>query len=108
MSQMTRTMPPPLIATAPPIYSRLPEPQRLGWRGRLVALLIAAGCLAVLGTAVWLRPNSQGFGTHQQLKLEPCMFLQRFGVPCIACGMTTSFSYFVRGRLLPSLYVQPM
>jgi hypothetical protein len=40
--------------------------------------------------------------------LEPCQFEFRTGVPCITCGMTTSFAHFARGQLLASFYVQPM
>ena len=42
-----------------------------------------------------------------QLGLVPCQFLARTGLPCPTCGMTTSFSWFVRGNLLASLWVQP-
>jgi len=62
----------------------------------------------VLITAASLTPNRQGFGTHTALGLQPCSFLARTGLPCPACGMTTSFACFVRGHLLNSLYVQPM
>ncbi len=38
----------------------------------------------------------------------PCYMLQTTGVPCMACGMTTSFAWFARGNLPASLYIQPM
>ena len=60
--------------------------------------LISGFCLAV-----WLNPDSRGFGTHQQLGLPACSFQTSFGVPCPSCGMTTSFSHFVRGQWLRSL-----
>ncbi|MFI5381258.1 MAG: DUF2752 domain-containing protein [Tepidisphaerales bacterium] len=93
---------------APRIYSRPPEARLLPWRGRFLALGIALGCLAPLVTALFVTPSPTGVGTHQGLGLQPCQFERQFGVPCPTCGMTTSFAYFVRGRIGPSLYVQPM
>jgi hypothetical protein len=75
---------------------------------RLLALGIAIGCLAVLLTAVYLPPSPTGVATHRGLGLAECGLLARTGIPCMACGMTTSFSWFVRGNLLASFYVQPM
>jgi len=40
--------------------------------------------------------------------LDACAFLHLTGLPCPACGMTTSFAWFVRGNFLASFYVQPM
>jgi hypothetical protein len=73
-----------------------------------MALGLMIGCLAVLIVAAGLTPSSDGTATHTQLGLEPCGFLVRTGLPCPACGMTTSFAWFVRGNLPASLYVQPM
>jgi hypothetical protein len=74
----------------------------------LIALAIALSCLAVLLTAAYLAPSRNGFGSHQALGLRGCAFLERTGLPCPSCGMTTSFTWFVRGNLAASLYVQPM
>jgi hypothetical protein len=74
----------------------------------LFALAISLGCLSVLITAAYLTPSPSGYGTHQEMRFEGCQFLTRTGLPCPACGMTTSFSWFVRGNLLASFYVQPM
>ena len=81
---------------------------RLTWTGRGSALVVGLGALAVLLVALRLRPDGKGIGTHQQLGLDRCQFEARTGLPCPTCGMTTSFSYFVRGRWLASAYVQPM
>ena len=77
---------------------------------RLLALTVAAGCLGVLIVAARLEPNPRGVGTHtgSGLGLNECALLQKSGLPCPSCGMTTSFSWFVRGNLAASLYVQPM
>jgi hypothetical protein len=41
------------------------------------------------------------------LVFNPCGFKQRTGLPCPACGMTTSVLAFARGRVLLSFYTQP-
>ncbi len=64
-----------------------------GWSGLLV-------CGFVL--AYQLEPDPRGFGTHQQLGLPGCTFRVVFGVPCPSCGMTTSFTHFMRGDIIES------
>lgn len=75
---------------------------------RLIALGLAAGCLGVLVVAAGLRPNPDGVGSHRGLGLQRCALLERTGVPCPSCGMTTSFTWFARGNVVASAYVQPM
>ncbi|MDQ3439079.1 MAG: DUF2752 domain-containing protein, partial [Planctomycetota bacterium] len=94
--------------SVPRIYATSPVPQRLSFPNRLVALTVSLGCLAVLITAVSIRPNRTGMETHRQLGLAECQFLRTSRIPCPSCGMTTSFTWFVRGNVLASLYVQPM
>jgi hypothetical protein len=93
---------------APAIYSRQVEPLRLGILGRATALVIGLMCLTVLMIALELRPSPTGVGTHTRLGFQHCAFLDRTGLPCPSCGMTTSFAWFARGNLLASVYVQPM
>ena len=81
---------------------------RIPWWGRLIASLVSLGCLSLLVIAARLTPSPDGLGTHQQMHLQECGFLQRTGLPCPSCGMTTSFAWFVRGNIAASLYVQPM
>ena len=66
-------------------------------RGLMVGM--ALGLIMVFGLACWLEPNPKGFGTHTQLGLPPCQFVQLTGHLCPTCGMTTSFAWFARGRL---------
>ena len=54
--------------------------------------------MGLLVIAAWLQPESSGMGTHRQLGLPPCTFLVLFGIPCPSCGMTTSWSHFMRGE----------
>jgi hypothetical protein len=64
--------------------------------------------VTVFAIAVRLDPyNEDGtprrMGTHTELGLPPCTFYQVTGYPCPSCGMTTSFSFLVRGDVLNSL-----
>lgn len=95
-------------AVAPLVYSRCTDRDRSSPLARVLAFSIAMVCVGVLVTAARLTPDRHGFGTHTALGLQPCSFLERTGIPCPACGMTTSFACFVRGHVLSSLYVQPM
>ncbi|MGE0479012.1 MAG: DUF2752 domain-containing protein [Phycisphaerae bacterium] len=74
---------------------------------RLYALLTLATCAAVLALAVWLKPDTRGYGTHEQLRVAPCGWLERYRLPCPTCGMTTAFSFTVRGRFLAAAWAQP-
>ena len=83
--------------------------RRHDWgRDRAIALIVSLACLAVLVIATILQPSPTGVGTHAEMGFSSCGFLDRTGLPCPTCGMTTSYSWFVRGNLLASLYVQPM
>jgi hypothetical protein len=92
----------------PLIYSPRFDESVVSYPGRLLALAISLACFVVYLTALLLPPNTAGISTHRALGLEPCQFLERTGLPCPACGMTTSYTHFVRGHFLGSLYVQPM
>jgi hypothetical protein len=87
----------------PSDFSVPPSGYPIGRGGRL---LLAVWCLFLIsgfGLSVYLKPSSRGFGTHEQLGLAPCSFNQFVDLPCPSCGMTTSFSHFVRGQWLRSL-----
>jgi len=91
-----------------PIVRVSPVLRRAGQRAvRLTGLAVAAPCAAVLVLAAMLHPDSRGYDTHTQLGLPPCGFVQRTGLPCPTCGMTTAFSHLMRGRPLKALRTQP-
>lgn len=72
---------------------------------RLIALLLAAIPLTLLGVAARLQPDAAGLGTHQQLGLPPCSMRVLFGTRCPSCGMTTSWAHFMNGAWLQSAEV---
>lgn len=78
-----------------------------GWL-RVLLSVIACGLLGIILVAVWLQPDSRGFGTHEQLGLPPCQFMSATGLPCPHCGMTTSFTNIVRGNFDTAWMANPM
>lgn len=81
----------------------------LGERGRdrLIAGIAFAATLGLLLVAASLSPDSRGYGTHESLGLPPCGFKAATMLPCVTCGMTTSFSHAANGQLLAAFTVQP-
>ena len=51
-------------------------------RVRLLAALIFTAIAGMLGLAAYLKPSHAGFGTHQQLGMQPCGMLVVTGYPC--------------------------
>ena len=96
------------MSEVPLIYTRLGGAPRLKIAGRLTAASIALCCFFVLGLAAYLKPSHEGVGTHRAMGFSSCDFMNRTGLPCPTCGMTTSFAWFARGNFLASFYVQPM
>lgn len=74
---------------------------------RLLAGLVGVGIVVVFGIAACLTPDPRGFGTHQQLGIPPCTFRKLAGVNCPHCGLTTSYSWFVRGQFQKSIKANP-
>jgi hypothetical protein len=72
---------------------------------RWLLVLTAALLACVFAVAIWLNPyedtgEARTMETHRQLGLPQCTFKLMTGQPCPSCGMTTSFSLFVRGDLV--------
>jgi hypothetical protein len=95
--------------------SALETQVRQAWRRRLVPhtdrglwLLLAAAALCVLGASRGLVPDARGLGTHTQLGLPPCGFLTLTGLPCPACGLTTSFAHLARGQVNAALHANAL
>lgn len=71
--------------------------------GRLVLICWTLFLIAGFGVSLWLQPDQRGFGTHEQLGWAACSFQQITGWHCPSCGMTTSFSHFIRGHWVDSI-----
>lgn len=67
--------------------------------------LVGLACLAAL--ALLTDPDPRGYGTHEELGLPPCSWIEIWGIPCPGCGVTTSVSLFVHGHPLRSALTQP-
>lgn len=71
-------------------------------------LAAAAACLlalVVLGTL--LSPAPEGHGTHTQLGLPACSFMELTTWPCPGCGVTTAAALAARGEFARALATQP-
>jgi hypothetical protein len=73
----------------------------------LVWLFFFAASAMVFVTAAFLTPNPIGHGTHTQLGLPPCGFLVVSGLPCPGCGLTTCFSFMIRGDVVGAAAANP-
>ena len=69
--------------------------------------LFAGSSAAILLIGRFLRPSAEGVGTHQQLGLPPCAFLHFTGIPCPACGLTTSVAHAAHLQFFQSIVTQP-
>jgi hypothetical protein len=74
---------------------------------RAISVVLLLPSATALAFAAWLDPAAAGVGTHRQLGLGTCTMLQLTGYPCPMCGMTTTFSLAMHGRLLDALLCQP-
>ena len=88
-----------------PHVNRNADQQRLALRqNRFVALIFLLLCLFPLVTALILSPSA---GLHQVFGVPECGFKLSTGLPCLTCGMTTAFTYAVRGDLITAFFLQP-
>lgn len=95
------------VSDVPIIYNHNRPLPRLKIGARLMGALFALAALTVLTLAARLQPDPSGVGTHHQLGLPPCGLLLMTGVPCMTCGMTTSFTELAHGHVLRSVIAQP-
>lgn len=70
--------------------------------------LVLALWLGITGVALWLTPSRTGFGTHLQLGLPPCPSLLVLHRPCMACGLTTSFTACARGDVVAAFHAHAL
>lgn len=107
---MTEDAPTPTPPTGPParVLVRRPDEAPASRRfARIGSGALALGCFALLAVAAGLSPSAEGHGTHTDLGLADCGFLQTTGYPCATCGMTTSFAHAAEGQYVQSFLTQP-
>lgn len=83
-------------------------PSRTRSPAHWVVLAAAAACvlvLAALGTL--LTPAPEGHGTHTQLGLPACSFMELTALPCPGCGVTTAAVLAARGEFARAIATQP-
>jgi hypothetical protein len=102
----------PELPYAPPVVvtTHLEKtPAQIRLEVRLWCTFVFAMCAAMMGLALFLRPDPfhTGVGTHQQFGLPPCGWQQTLGIPCPTCGCTTAVSCFAHGQLQKAFLVQP-
>lgn len=68
-------------------------------------LVLAVSTLVVVG--VRLDPNPSGHGTHRQMGFPPCTIYYLTGRLCPSCGMTTSVSATLHGKILLAWRANP-
>ena len=90
-----------------PIELQLAAPEPIHWSVRCLLVVFGLGMTGLLVTAFFLEPSPRGFGTHQQLGLPPCSFIDWWGVPCPSCGMTTSWAYMTKAQVFSSFQANP-
>lgn len=71
-------------------------------RARLVGMMTALPCWAILAAGLCLTAREKGDGTHVQLGLPACRTMVVDGVPCPTCGLTTSITAAAHGDLAAS------
>lgn len=101
------TLSTPVAAVVPPAPSPVARQRSAFWIHQLINFVLFAGSTGTLAVAASLEPSPQGYGTHTQLGLHVCGFLQSTGIPCVTCGYTTSFALAAHGHILQSLLNQP-
>ncbi|MCA1947363.1 MAG: DUF2752 domain-containing protein [Armatimonadetes bacterium] len=55
----------------------------------------------------WIVPSPRGHGSHEQLGLPACSVMALLHRPCPGCGLTTSVSATLRGRLAEAFRAHP-
>jgi hypothetical protein len=71
----------------------------------IVLMLCCFGALYLAG--VVLSPDNRGIGTHEQLGLPACGFVEIAGGPCPSCGFTTTFTLAAHFRPIDAIVNQP-
>lgn len=81
--------------------------ERRSWdHWALLAGALLAGAVLLLAR-FYLQPDTRGYGTHQQLGMQPCLSMEVLDLPCPGCGVTTSVTLAAHGEFWASIVNQP-
>ncbi|MBX3462082.1 MAG: DUF2752 domain-containing protein [Planctomycetes bacterium] len=94
-------------AVRAPLTIPLADGPVAAWADRCAAAVVVGGVAAVTLVLRGVQPDGRGFGTHEQLGLEPCGWPLAYGIPCPTCGVTTAACHLVHGNLLAAFATQP-
>jgi hypothetical protein len=67
-----------------------------------------SGLLEIYGSIGVLLLLVARFVPLARLPFWGCLLRKKTGIPCLSCGMTRAFDWFMHGRLLDSLLVNPL
>lgn len=102
-------MQPPNLPPGPRAVSTPVRPRvLLGTLKRGLLVLAALAMATVLFLATRIHPydgdgKPLSMGSHRQLGLPACSFVEMTGKPCPSCGMTTSFALLMAGDVVNSM-----
>ncbi len=107
-------VPPPMNEVEDDAYELIQDvlpaepPPRLNIWVRGLLVFVAAFLIAGFSLAIYLNPykedgSARTMETHRQLGMPKCTFYEKTGMPCPSCGMTSSFSLYIRGDVWHSL-----
>ncbi|MCA8971583.1 MAG: DUF2752 domain-containing protein [Planctomycetes bacterium] len=98
----------PLFPRAGPCQTGTVVPAPASPLERVLLVILALAGLALMGwLVVATDPDPRGFGTHEQLGMQPCSWPLLYGEPCPTCGVTTAASLVVHLRPVEAVRVQP-
>ena len=94
------------LAPVSPTAALLCGPTASGKTALAIAAALGWAVLALARCA--LVPDPHGHGTHVQFGLLPCLPMQRWGIPCPGCGLTTAVTHFAHAQVWQSIVAQPL
>lgn len=77
------------------------------WLDRTAAVVVVGVAATLTTLLLRVDPDPRGFGTHEQLGMDPCGFVLHYGFPCPTCGCTTAACLLVHGHPIDAFVVQP-
>ena len=74
---------------------------------RVIAVFVVLTAAAFVFVLARIQPSPNGVGTHVQLGMTPCGWVQSYGIPCPTCGVTTAATHLVHLSPIEAVGTQP-